>query len=59
MLVATTDIGVPQGSILEPVWFSIYIDDLPDYLHKDTYATLFADDTYVGIREQNEHGMKA
>jgi hypothetical protein len=37
--------GISHGSVLGPILFVIYINDMPD--HVDSEAYLFADDTKV------------
>ena len=45
--------GIPQGSVLGPILFVIYINDLPEALKGGSIAFLFADDTKI-FRKINE-----
>jgi hypothetical protein len=49
--------GIPQGSVLGPVLFVLYINDLPR--HVQSYAELFADDTKVFNRSDCAEGRNA
>ena len=42
--------GIPQGSVLGPTLFVLYINDLPDSIQNNSIAVMFADDTKLFAR---------
>jgi hypothetical protein len=54
---STINIGVPQGSVLGPVLFLLFANDLPDNVHLGT-CNMFADDTVVYISGNNHEEVQ-
>ena len=46
--------GVPQGSVLGPVLFVIFINDLPDCLAHDSEIYMYADDSKIFGQVQDQ-----
>ena len=55
--ICSIDTGVPQGSVLDPLFFLLYVNDIVHCIN-DEDASLFADDTAALLHDKNLRLLK-
>lgn len=54
----TNNIGVPQGSIISPLLFILYINDIKHNIQQDCLIASYADDTTLIISDKNNNTLE-
>ena len=52
------DIGVPQGSVLGPILFLLYVNDINQHVHIGAACNVYADDTLVYCAANNVDALR-
>ena len=43
--------GVPQGTVIEPLFFNLYANDLPELMRETAYILQYADDCLIFFKK--------
>ena len=55
--ISSVKYGVPQGSILGPLLFNLFVNDLPSYINR--HCIMYADDVSINLIAESEPQLEA